>query len=1121
MKCPKCQFENPVGIQFCGKCGTKLAKICSQCGFDNPPGFDFCGKCGQILAEPQSPPPVDYSQPLSYTPKHLADKILSARPSMEGERKQVTVLFADVKGFTSISEKLDPEKVRNLISECLVYFTEEVHRYEGAIAQFLGDGVMALFGAPIAHEDAPQRALYAALAIRDRLRRYAEKLKKDGIDFKMRIGLNTGLVVVGRIGDDLTMEYTAMGDTVNLASRMESAAEPGTIQVAENTYRLSKDYFDFKALGEIDVKGKKEPVKAYQLTGIGRARTRLGVSVARGLTPFVGRQRELDQLMHCYSQVREGQGQVVGIVGEPGVGKSRLLLEFIRFLPREEYTYLEGECLQYGSSIPYLPFLEILRAYFGFTEGEQEFLIKSKLEQGIAHLDEKLRGFLPPLQDILSLKVENREYLKLEPQQRREQAFDALRAILVRESQNRPLILAIDGLQWIDKTSEEFLTYLIGGLASTHVLLVLLYRPEYTHPWGSKTYYSQVRTDQLPPNMSNDLVRAILGGEDVAPALRTLILDRATGNPLFMEELTHSLLENGSIKKKDHQYVLSKKPSEIQVPETIQGIIAARIDRLQEDLKHTMQVASVIGKDFAYRILQTITGMQQELKSWLLNLQELEFIYEKSLFPELEYMFKHALTQEVAYNSLLLQRRKEIHESIGKAIEELYPDRLAEFYEVLAYHYSAAESWEKAYQYLKLSGDKTLRTHSRWEPFRFYKEALQALRKLPESEENKRRDIDIRLSLISPMSYLYFPEDSLEILQEGERLSRELGDERSLARFHAGLGIYYATRGDRSRAREYLEDAFQAAKKVQDPDLMAPIGFQICGTYFAQGDYLKLAEVAPGVIALLESTQRESQFFGASSRPYSNLVSLYGLALGATGNFPEGQAQCEKALRFSTRLNDQPGIAWAESWYSMLFVSQGDGKRVIEHAEQAIKYAEPLQNLVVLSMAWHLLGTGHYFLGDYENALKYMEKSREITRDLRLPDASISLASLCQVYIALGDLANAQSCAEKALELAQKEQDKRSEGLSSMNLGRILVMQDRSRLAEAEQLILRGMEIANELKMRPFYAHGYLYLGEVYALTGQKERALENLKKAEAMYQEMGMDYWFGMAQSSLQSIQG
>ena len=369
MRCSRCQSDNPVEADFCIECGALMEFHCPKCGAITPATGKFCKKCGADLRESRPSPAIDYSQPLSYTPKHLADKILSARSSMEGERKQVTVLFADVKGFTSMSEKLDPEEVQTLISECLVFFTEEIHCHEGAIAQFLGDGVMALFGAPIAHEDAPQRALYAALAIRERLREYSEKLKVQGIDFNMRIGLNTGLVVVGKIGDDLTMEYTAMGDTVNLASRMESTAQPGTIQVSENTHRLTEGYFDFKPLGEIEVKGKKEPVKAYQLLGAGQAKTRLGVAEMRGLTPFVGRQKELDQLLNCYEQAKRGQGQVVGIVGEPGVGKSRLLLQLRSVLPPEEYSYLEGDCLHYGGSIAYLPFLDMLRAYFDFAEG--------------------------------------------------------------------------------------------------------------------------------------------------------------------------------------------------------------------------------------------------------------------------------------------------------------------------------------------------------------------------------------------------------------------------------------------------------------------------------------------------------------------------------------------------------------------------------------------------------------------------------------------------------------------------------------------------------------------------------------------------------------------------------
>jgi class 3 adenylate cyclase len=605
-----------------------------------------------LAPEPTAPAPA------SYTPKHLADKILAARPGIEGERKKVTVLFADVSGFSSVSEELDPEEANDLTSQCLNFFIEEIHRYEGTVVQFLGNGVMAFFGAPIAHEDAPQRALYAALGIQECLRNYAGQIKEKGIEFEMRVGLNTGLVVVGKIGEDLTMEYTPIGDTVGLASRMMHTAEPGTIQVAESTYRLTRGYFEFKPLSEMQVKGKREPVRTYQVLGVGPAKTRLGAARARGLTRFVGRKRELEHLADCFDRAREGQGQVVGMVGEAGVGKSRLLLQLKETLPEEEYSYLEGRCLPYGVSMAYLPILDILRAYLSVEEGEQESVIKQKMEDKISQLDEKLKDILPPLHDILSLKVEDEDYLKWDPQQKRGKTFEAIRKLLVRESQDRPLVLAVEDLHWIDNSSEEFLTYLIGGLTNIPILLLLLYRPDYTHSWGGRSCYSQVRMDELYADSSAELVQSVLGGGKVMPELRELIINRAGGNPLFIEEFTRALLENSSIQRKDDQYVLSAKASEITVPDTIQGIIAARMDRLEENLKQTMQVASVIGRDFTFDILQNITGMGEELKSYLLDLQGAEFIYEKSLFPELEYMFKHTLTQEVAYNSLLLKRRR-------------------------------------------------------------------------------------------------------------------------------------------------------------------------------------------------------------------------------------------------------------------------------------------------------------------------------------------------------------------------------------------------------------------------------------------------------------------------------
>ena len=715
MQCPKCGFDNPEGAKFCNQCASRLEVSCPECGMVNPPDSKFCNQCGHDLTEPKPAPPIDYSQPKSYTPKLLADKILTTRSSIEGERKLVTVLFADVANYTSISEKLDPEEVHQIMDGCFKVLMDEIHKYEGAIDKFTGDGVMALFGAPVAHEDHAQRACYAALALQRAIEEYGEKIEKEcGVEFKMRVGLNSGLVLIGAVGNDLRIDYTAIGDTTNLASRMENMAKPGTVLVSADTHKMARDFFEFEPLGKVTVKGKEEPVEAYQLIEAGEIETRIEAAVARGLTKFVGRKREIATLREAFEKAESGSGQVVGIVGEAGVGKSRLLLELRGALRKKKHTYLEGHCLHYGGSMAYLPFLDILRSYFEIEEGDGEYVINKKMAERISQFDEELKDVLPPLHDILSLKVEDEAYLKLEAPQKRERIFEAIRDLLVREGQNRALVLAFEDLHWIDRTSEEFLTYIIEFLANTRILLVLLYRPEYTHHWGSMSYYSQIGVDQLSTSTSAELIQSILEEGEVVPELRELILNRAAGNPLFMEEFTHTLLENGSIQKKEHRYVLSTKASDIQVPDTIQGIISARMDRLEDNLKRTMQVASVIGRDFAYRILQTITGMREELKSYLLNLQGLEFIYEKSLFPELEYIFKHALTQEVAYNSLLLKRRKEIHERIGKAIEELYLEKLEEFYEMLAYHYSRSDNLEKAYEYLKLSGEKASRNYSNW-----------------------------------------------------------------------------------------------------------------------------------------------------------------------------------------------------------------------------------------------------------------------------------------------------------------------------------------------------------------------------------------------------------------------
>jgi class 3 adenylate cyclase/tetratricopeptide (TPR) repeat protein len=751
MKCPRCQFENPEDSNFCLECGGKLELPCPQCGNVLPVGAKFCNKCGHDLRKPPEAPPIDYSEPQSYTPKFLADKILTTRSSIEGERKLVTVLFADVANYTSISEKLDPEEVHQIMDGCFKILMKEIHKFEGTINQFTGDGVMALFGAPVAHEDHAQRACYAALSIQKALEHYEEKIKKDfGAEFKMRIGLNSGPVIVGAIGDDLRMDYTAVGDTSNLASRIEKKAKPGTSLVSVHIHKLARDFFEFKSLGRVEVNGKKEPQEVFELIKTGEVNTRIGASVAKGLTKFVGRKNSIAAIRDAWDKALTGSGQVLGVVGEAGVGKSRFLLEFRNSLPPSEFTFFESRCLHYGGSMAYLPFLDILKLHFGIEEGEREHSITKKMKDKLTELDEELVPItLSAFQDLLSLKIEDETWLYLEPKEKRNRTFEAIMNLLIGVSQKRPLVVAIEDLHWMDKTSEEFLNYFINSLAQSQILLILLYRSEYTHQWGSKSYYTKIGLDQFTSQSSAELIRAILYDCEIEPELETLIMDRSAGTPLFIEELTFSLLENGSIQREKNQCYLAKAPKNIQVPDTIQGIIAARMDRLEDNLKRTMQVASVIGRDFAFRILQNITGMREELKSYLFNLQGLEFIYEKRLFPELEYIFKHALTQEVAYNSLLLKRRKDLHVKIGQAIEKIYPKRLEEFYERLAYHYYEGQDWAKALNYLAKAGDKVVAAYANREALDYYARALEVCDKLGASALTKSADVARKRGLVN------------------------------------------------------------------------------------------------------------------------------------------------------------------------------------------------------------------------------------------------------------------------------------------------------------------------------------------------------------------------------------
>jgi class 3 adenylate cyclase len=626
--------------------------------------------------------------PLVYTPIYLAEKILASRAVLEGERKQVAVLFADLKDSTELIRGLDPEAAQQLLDPAIHHMMDAVHRFEGTVNQVLGDGIMALFGAPIAHEDHALRACYAALAMQATMRAYTEDvLRTRGLELRMRVGLNAGEVVVRTIGNDLHMDYSAVGETTHLAARMEQLATPGSIRLTAATLRLVEGLVQVSALGPVPVKGLVKPVEVFELVGASSLQRRLQAAVARGLTPFVGRQPELEALHQALARVQTGHGQVIALVGEAGVGKSRLVYECVHSHRTQGWRVLESASVSYGKATPYFPVMDLLKRYCHVDDGDDARTIRAKVTGQVLTLDETLQETLPALLSLLEAVPDDSPFLRLDPPQRRQRTLDGLKRVLLRESQVQPLLLVFEDLHWIDTETQAVLDRLIESLPTARLLLLVNYRPEYQHGWGSKTYYTQLRLDPLPPASAEELLHALLGDDPSLAPLKRLLIARTEGNPFFLEESVRTLVETGVLVGERGVYRLAQAIPTVQVPVTVQAVLAARIDRLPPEDKRLLQTAAVIGTQVPLPLLQAIAEVPEEaLQRGLAHLQAAEFLYETRLFPERDYTFKHALTHEVAYGSLLLERRRVLHARIVESLEALGGDQVAEHIERLAYH---------------------------------------------------------------------------------------------------------------------------------------------------------------------------------------------------------------------------------------------------------------------------------------------------------------------------------------------------------------------------------------------------------------------------------------------------
>jgi class 3 adenylate cyclase/tetratricopeptide (TPR) repeat protein len=1120
MQCPRCQQDNPPQAKFCLECGNRLVLTCAQCSTELPPGAKFCLECGQpVGARPAAS--SHFMAPEAYTPKHLAEKILTARGDLEGERKQVTVLFADIKGSTELIGGLDPEEARKLLDPALHSMMEAVHRYEGTVNQVLGDGIMALFGAPIAHEDHAARACYAALAMQTALRRYAEEVRRtQGLLVQIRVGLNSGEVVVRTIGNDLHMDYSAVGQTTHLAARMEQLAAPGSILLTIATLRLVEGLVQVNALGPTPIKGLTEPVDVSELLGVTAFRRRLQATATRGLTRFVGRQHELESLRQALEQAKAGHGQVVAAVGEAGVGKSRLAYEFVRSHHIHGWLVLESASVSYGKATPYFPVIDLLKRYCHLEDGDDARTIRAKVTGQVLTLDEALQETIPALLALLDALPEQSPFAQLEPPQRRQRTLDALKRILLRESQVQPVLLVFEDLHWIDAETQTLLDTLVESLPTARLLLLVNYRPEYQHSWGRKTYYTQLRLDPLPQSSAEEFLQALLGDASSLEPLKRLLIARTEGNPFFLEESMRTLVEAGALVGTPGAYRLAQALPTIQVPATVQAVLAARIDRLPPEEKRLLQTAAVIGTEVPLPLLRAIADLpEEELYRGLSHLQAAEFLYETSLFPELAYTFKHALTHEVAYGGLLQERRRAMHARIVEAIEGLYADRLTDQVERLAHHGVRGEVWDKALAYCRQAGSRAAARSAYREAVACFEQALAALAQLPESRDTIEQAIDLRCDLRNALLPLGEFALMLDHVRAAESLAGRLGDPQRLGQIACLLCNSLAVIGEHDRAIAAGQRALTLATTSGAFDVQVVAQTQLGVAYSAGGDFRQALDVARQAMASLTGELRYARF-GQATLPAVVSRGHIAWSLAELGGFAEGNGVGEEAVRTAEEADHPYSLAVALTWVGFLSRRQGALHRAIPLLERGLALSQTADFPHVISVFSSILGAAYALAGRLAEAFPLLDQmlARVATGSSMLFHA-LMLTELSEALLLVGRVDEASALAGRLLELSHTHTGSGYQAHACRLLGEVARRREPLNVDQAVGHYRQALALAEELGMRPLQAHCHLGLGPLYNKIGHVEPARTELAAALELYRTMDMTFWLPQAEAALAKV--
>ncbi len=1104
--------EHPRYIETVPAKGYRFIGIVSSLAASEEAGGAESGAAPAVVAA--AAPEPDTHEDLSGGPE-------PSRRDPEGERKRVTILVADLGESMERMEDRDPEAVLKLLDPVLDLMTEAIRRYEGTVTQASGNGVTALFGAPLAQEDHAVRACYAALWMQEAMKRLGARAgPPEGSSVAVRIGLNSGEVVVGTMGANGHRQYTAVGGAARLAERTGQRAAPGAILITAETLRLTEGYVLAEPRGVVTAKGLGEGVEVYEVKERGAVRSRLEVAATRGFSQFVGRDAELGQLHRALEQAARGHGQVVAIVGEPGVGKSRLVFELRRSRSLDGWLVLEGRPASYGRAASYLPVIDLLRSYFGIGDRDTHGDIRDKVAEKILAVDRGLESTLPALLALLDVRVEDPVWRGLDPAQRRQRTLDAVKRLLLGEAQAQPLVVVFEDLHWIDAETQAFLDGLVEAMPAARLMLLVDYRPEYRHGWGSKTYYAQIRLDPLAPESGEALLAALLGPDPSLAPLKRLLLERTERNPFFLEESVRSLVETGVLHGERGAHWLAEPVDAVRVPGTVETTLAWRIDRLQAEDKRLLETAAVIGKDVPVALLRAIADLSEEaLGHGLGRLQAAEFLYESGRYPDIEYTFKHALTHEVAYGCLLQDRRRALHARIVAAIETLHRDRLDGEIERLAHHAQRGELQEKAVDYLRRAGLRAAARSARPDARVWFEQALGVLETLPESRSTLEKGFEIRLELRPVLLLLGELRRLRERLREAEAIAERLDDDWRRGRVSAVLASAHSHLDELDEALAIGARALEIAGRLGDLKLRIQTTSYLAQAHLFRGDYERAVELATENLAGPPADWVSELYGNAPTSVLDRNVLVHSLThLGRFAQAERHEAEGIRLIRTTQHAYAVGEVYHAAGWLRLYTGDWATARSRFDRAAGEFRIGNTAIMLpsAVAASAWVLAQVGE----TCEALDRLREGEQLLDRQARVGAVGFQgevYHALGCAGLLLGRLDEARAFGNRALE--QSSSRRGWAAYSLQLLGDVATHPEAFDAEEGEAYYRQSLALAEPRAMRPLIAHCHLGLGKLFRRTGQRELFRQHLATATAMFREMDMAFWLEQADAAMKEL--